>query len=64
LTSGLTPNPNWHGLELGLANAVKSQAFHGSSSVYLIKTGQGLSYLNEWNVGGTYWSKSCSDRAD
>jgi len=46
-----------HGLELQLANSTKANAFANNPQVYLVKTGQGLSTLSEWNVGGTYWTK-------
>ena len=46
-----------HGMELGLANAVEAGAFPGVTSVYLIKTGHGGSRIDQWGVGGTYWTK-------
>lgn len=46
-----------HGFELQLANSVKANAFTKNPQVYLVKTGQGLSTLSAWNVGGTFWTK-------
>ena len=46
-----------HGMELGLANAVEAGAFPGRPQVYLIKTGHGGSRIDQWNVGGSYWTK-------
>jgi len=48
-----------HGLELGLANAVEAGAFTGHKQVYLIKTGQGGSKIEEWTPDhkSGYWKK-------
>jgi carbohydrate esterase-like sialic acid-specific acetylesterase len=46
-----------HGFELQLANSVEAGDFAQQSKVYLIKTGQGLSKVADWNIGGTYWTK-------
>lgn len=46
-----------HGFELQLANSVKANAFAKNPQVYLVKTGQGLSTLSAWNVGGSFWTK-------
>lgn len=46
-----------HGFELQLANSVKIDAFAKNPQVYLVKTGQGLSSLSAWSVGGTFWTK-------
>ena len=50
-------NTDLHGLELQLANSIKNKAFPNNSLSYLVKTGQGFSYLADWNQKGTYWSK-------
>ena len=47
----------YHGFELQLANSVKANAFTNNPQVYLVKTGQGLSILGDWNVGGVFWTK-------
>ena len=49
----------WHGFELELANLAEANMFPGNPSVYLIKTGQGGSTVNQWDVGGAsgYWTK-------
>ena len=46
-----------HGFELQLANSVKAHVFANNPQVYLVKTGQGLSTLSDWDVGGTFWTK-------
>jgi len=46
-----------HGFELQLANSVKANAFTNNPQVHLVKTGQGLSILGDWNVGGVFWNK-------
>jgi hypothetical protein len=44
-------------MELGLANAVEAGAFGRRCSVYLVKTGQGGSRIEDWNAAGPYWAK-------
>src|ERR1044072_1981924 len=44
------PNNQNHGWELGLANKVEANAFP-QTQAHLVKTGQGGSLINEWNVG-------------
>jgi hypothetical protein len=48
-----------HGLELGLANAVEAGAFAGQKLVYLVKTGQGGSRIEQWALEhkSSYWRK-------
>jgi hypothetical protein len=48
-----------HGLENGLASAVESGVFDGYTQVYLVKTGQGGSMIDEWapNHPSGYWNK-------
>ena len=48
-----------HGLELGLANAVEAGSFAGRKQVYLIKTGQGGSKIEQWapDHQSGYWKK-------
>ena len=48
-----------HGLELGLANAVEAGAFKGRKQVYLVKTGQGGSRIEQWapEHQSGYWKK-------
>ena len=48
-----------HGFESELANAVETNAFPGYKQVYLIKTGQGGSTIEQWagDTAGGYWSK-------
>lgn len=44
-----------HGLELQLANKVYENSF-STDTVYLVKAGQGGSYIGSWINGGTYWN--------
>ncbi|MEI6786924.1 MAG: SGNH/GDSL hydrolase family protein [bacterium] len=46
-----------HGLEVGLANAVEAGAFKGLKHVYLVKTGQGGSKIEQWAPEAGYWKK-------
>ena len=48
-----------HGLELGLANSVEAGAFTGQKQVYLVKTGQGGSKIEQWapEHKSGYWKK-------
>lgn len=48
-----------HGLELGLANAAEAGSFAGRKQVYLIKTGQGGSKIEQWapDHKSGYWKK-------
>jgi len=48
-----------HGFENELANAVETNAFPGFKQVYLIKTGQGGSTIQQWagEAPGGYWSQ-------
>ena len=48
-----------HGLELGLANAVEAGSFAGRKQVYLVKTGQGGSKIEQWaqDHKSGYWKK-------
>ncbi|MFZ4397158.1 MAG: sialate O-acetylesterase [Kiritimatiellia bacterium] len=48
-----------HGLELGLANAVEAGSFAGRKQVYLVKTGQGGSKIEQWTPDhqSGYWKK-------
>ncbi|MEI6518942.1 MAG: sialate O-acetylesterase [bacterium] len=48
-----------HGLENGLASAVESGVFDGYTQVYLVKTGQGGSRIDEWapDHSSGYWKK-------
>jgi len=50
---------SYHGLELGLANAVDAGAFPGREPVYLIKTGHGGSRVLQWSEGNEtgFWKK-------
>ncbi|MDD5704996.1 MAG: sialate O-acetylesterase [Kiritimatiellae bacterium] len=50
---------NCHGLENGLAEAAETGAFAERAPVYLIKTGQGGSRIEEWAPGhpSGYWQK-------
>lgn len=49
----------YHGLELGLANAVDANAFANRKPVYLIKTGHGGSRVLQWSEDNEtgYWKK-------
>lgn len=49
----------YHGLELGLANAVDADAFPDRKPVYLIKTGHGGSRVAQWSEGNAtgFWEK-------
>ena len=49
----------YHGLELGLANAVDDDAFAESKPVYLIKTGHGGSRIAQWSEDheSGFWKK-------
>ncbi|MBP9719591.1 MAG: hypothetical protein KBD46_03900, partial [Candidatus Levybacteria bacterium] len=51
------PTSTFHGFELGLANSVKVHAFPNNPQVYLIKTGQGNSFISQWNSDHTFWQK-------
>lgn len=55
-----------HGWELQLANSVDSGYL--ASPVYLVKTGQGGSIIDNWKVGGTFAGTNCwqvfQDRVD
>ncbi len=53
--SGLPPTDT-HGWELELANQVEAGQWW-DSTVYLIKTGQGGSRVDEWGVGSVFWTK-------
>ena len=54
--SGIPPEWDTHGWELGLANSVEAGEWW-DDVVYLIKTGQGGSMISAWNEGGTWWTK-------
>lgn len=48
-----------HGFELQLANSTEANAFPDNPQVYLIKTGQGGSKVDQWTLGNPtgYWTK-------
>jgi hypothetical protein len=48
-------NNSQHGMEIGLANAVRDNSLD-YSEVYLVKAGQGGSRISEWSVGGSYYN--------
>jgi len=45
-----------HGFENEIANSVEASNWN-TDVLYLIKTGQGASKIEDWEVGGTYWTK-------
>jgi hypothetical protein len=50
------PPTTYHGWELQLANSVEVGEWW-DPTMYLIKTGQGLSAIGQWQVGGDFWTK-------
>lgn len=47
---------NSHGWEAGLANAVEAGLFKGFNQVFLVKTGQGGSVIDQWVLGGSFFT--------
>lgn len=51
---------NSHGWEAGLANAVEAGLFKGFNQVFLVKTGQGGSVIDQWAINGAFFSSYIS----